>query len=198
MIEKDHSIMERLFVQYLEKKKIGRKNFNESSNSTRLQHENSDQINENDEIDQFYSTEFKLRKRKFEPEINFISQHFRTGYSSKRHKNRPVELVLSQVSTTESMQRSKIVRQAESSSDVCVICCGDLNDNGRKGQVTGENTLKLQHCGHSYHSSCIFRWQQENNSCPLCRTSLSSEVTEDKETGRDEMPEVTTETTGSD
>ena len=84
MIEKDHSIMERLFVQYLEKKKIGRKNFNESANSTRLQNENSDQINENDEIDQFYSTEFKLRKRKFEPEINFISQHFRTGYSSKR------------------------------------------------------------------------------------------------------------------
>ena len=96
------------------------------------------------------------------------------------------------------MQRSKIVRLAESSNEVCVICCGDLNEKGRECHVTGENTVRLQHCGHSYHSSCIVRWQQEKNSCPLCRTSLSSEVTEEKEIGSGETPEVTTETTGSD
>ncbi len=27
-------------------------------------------------------------------------------------------------------------------------------------------------CNHHFHSSCMFKWTQENNKCPLCRNSL--------------------------
>ena len=72
MIENDHSVMEGLFVQYLEKKKLGK-------------------IRENIKTEDYKCLDYlenqSIRKRKFEPEINFVSQHFLTGYSSKRYSN---------------------------------------------------------------------------------------------------------------
>ncbi|KAG8367339.1 hypothetical protein BUALT_Bualt16G0061900 [Buddleja alternifolia] len=32
--------------------------------------------------------------------------------------------------------------------------------------------VKQVHCGHVFHTNCIFRWLCLHNSCPLCRTKV--------------------------
>lgn len=32
------------------------------------------------------------------------------------------------------------------------------------------------HCKHSYHSECIKQWLQKNNTCPYCRSAVSTQT----------------------
>jgi len=34
----------------------------------------------------------------------------------------------------------------------------------------------LDECGHRFHSECIFKWLDENNSCPICRHPILPSV----------------------
>ena len=43
----------------------------------------------------------------------------------------------------------------------CSICLEQIND-------THDETKKL-HCGHYYHTECIEKWFDENDTCPYCR-----------------------------
>ena len=63
MLEKEATVMELLFEQYLENRKLG------DLSAHGLKKKEKTEI---------------VRKRKFEPE-NFISQHFRAGYRPKRY-----------------------------------------------------------------------------------------------------------------
>lgn len=51
----------------------------------------------------------------------------------------------------------------------CCICylCLHPNDN-----------YCLLTCHHSFHSSCILKWSQIHNSCPLCKSILYEEKEE--------------------
>ncbi|CAK9319386.1 unnamed protein product [Citrullus colocynthis] len=48
----------------------------------------------------------------------------------------------------------------EEMGDECSVCYEDLH---------GEKELTRIPCGHAYHKSCILKWLNINNSCPLCR-----------------------------
>ena len=47
----------------------------------------------------------------------------------------------------------------------CPVCCEELPKCG-KNVVTSE-------CGHKFHYSCLFRWNIDNTSCPMCRTDFT-------------------------
>ena len=49
-----------------------------------------------------------------------------------------------------------------STSDNCSICINALGDT---------NICTLD-CGHSFHYSCVFRWNSQHQSCPMCRNQL--------------------------
>ena len=43
----------------------------------------------------------------------------------------------------------------------CPVCMLELGENPR-------NTVTTE-CGHKFHYSCLFKWNQDNTSCPMCR-----------------------------
>ncbi|KAG6603277.1 E3 ubiquitin-protein ligase-like protein, partial [Cucurbita argyrosperma subsp. sororia] len=45
----------------------------------------------------------------------------------------------------------------------CSVCCDELR---------GETEVRRLPCGHVFHKSCILKWLQLTNSCPLCRAKL--------------------------
>ena len=45
----------------------------------------------------------------------------------------------------------------------CSICLSKL------GQADETSTLK---CGHAYHATCIYKWLDQANTCPVCRASV--------------------------
>ena len=48
-------------------------------------------------------------------------------------------------------------------SDKCPICLEKL------GQ--GDDTSSLV-CGHSFHATCVYRWFDRSNTCPMCRCQV--------------------------
>ena len=43
----------------------------------------------------------------------------------------------------------------------CPVCMLEFGENPR-------NTVTTE-CGHKFHYSCLFKWNQDNTSCPMCR-----------------------------
>lgn len=48
----------------------------------------------------------------------------------------------------------------------CSICQEPIEE--------GQRTLVVERCQHGFHEQCIEPWRQQNNSCPNCRTPISS------------------------
>ena len=46
----------------------------------------------------------------------------------------------------------------------CPVCMVEF-DKGSRNTVTTE-------CGHKFHYSCLFKWNQDNTNCPMCRTDF--------------------------
>jgi hypothetical protein len=46
----------------------------------------------------------------------------------------------------------------------CSICLEYINSDDLKQKTV---------CQHTFHASCLSRWTQANNSCPLCRTRFA-------------------------
>uniref|UniRef100_T1ISL9 RING-type domain-containing protein n=1 Tax=Strigamia maritima TaxID=126957 RepID=T1ISL9_STRMM len=55
--------------------------------------------------------------------------------------------------------------------NVCAICLGELN-------FCFLLVTKLP-CKHKFHRSCIYTWLSHNNTCPICRMTLSPPSTSD-------------------
>ena len=51
-------------------------------------------------------------------------------------------------------------------SETCSICL----DSNFVDSTTHEKRKFITKCNHLYHHDCIYRWAQQNNSCPTCRT----------------------------
>ena len=47
----------------------------------------------------------------------------------------------------------------------CSICLDSLEEN---------NIITLLNCNHQFHESCLKQWTINNNTCPLCRTVVTS------------------------
>lgn len=45
--------------------------------------------------------------------------------------------------------------------ELCIECESDHNGGN-------ECLIALGECGHSFHSHCIFKWNQKRPTCPLC------------------------------
>ncbi|KGN60202.1 RING-H2 finger protein ATL66 [Cucumis sativus] len=50
----------------------------------------------------------------------------------------------------------------------CCVCYEDLNCEREEEK---EEATRIP-CGHVYHKSCILKWLNVNNSCPLCRSEF--------------------------
>ncbi|NBS67971.1 RING-H2 finger protein [bacterium] len=50
----------------------------------------------------------------------------------------------------------------------CPVCLDKLG--------TSDDTAKLQ-CGHSFHSTCIYKWLERDSRCPMCRTDTKEKQT---------------------
>ncbi|KGN43349.1 uncharacterized protein LOC101214496 [Cucumis sativus] len=55
----------------------------------------------------------------------------------------------------------------------CSICLDELSCEKRE-------VMRIP-CGHVYHESCIFKWLENHNSCPLCRKPLHHDDEDDEE-----------------
>jgi hypothetical protein len=55
--------------------------------------------------------------------------------------------------------------EESSQNDFCSICLNELSENR---YILG--------CAHHFHENCIFRWLEENNSCPICRSVVDDSV----------------------
>jgi hypothetical protein len=49
----------------------------------------------------------------------------------------------------------------------CVVCCTTVN---------GRYNVRKLRCGHAFHPSCIDRWLDSHDNCPLCRATVVPEV----------------------
>lgn len=85
----------------------------------------------------------------------------------KHLQNNPIERVDYTAllnSLQESIQKLTFEnRKIESSmeqEDICCIC------------LSGEDLIPNEKCGHKFHTECLVKWLQDNNSCPVCRTRL--------------------------
>lgn len=69
--------------------------------------------------------------------------------------------------------------EEEKEEETCCICYDNLCENTKNTQLQ---------CGHKYHTGCILKWLNKNNSCPYCRYEVKEiEKREDKI----RLPEVT-------
>lgn len=41
--------------------------------------------------------------------------------------------------------------------------------------ISAEDSMLYLHCGHIFHQSCLSRWIEERNTCPHCRTSITTQ-----------------------
>jgi len=96
----------------------------------------------------------------------FISHFFHRGCTGFDRHRKPATS-LSPVVSSPPLQ-SKIVKFDDVADDLCVICCLGFDEN------PADVCLTLTSCQHTYHKGCIIRWKEENNSCPMCRTTISS------------------------
>ncbi|KAG8379113.1 hypothetical protein BUALT_Bualt07G0054300 [Buddleja alternifolia] len=48
-------------------------------------------------------------------------------------------------------------------SEICIVCQDDLCQE--------DATIGVLDCGHEYHATCIGKWLQEKNICPLCKAT---------------------------
>ena len=51
-------------------------------------------------------------------------------------------------------------------SETCSICL----DSNFVDSTTHDKRKFITKCNHVFHHDCIYRWAQQNNSCPTCRT----------------------------
>lgn len=51
-------------------------------------------------------------------------------------------------------------------SETCSICL----ESNFVNSTTHDKRKFITKCNHVYHHDCIYRWAQQNNSCPTCRT----------------------------
>jgi hypothetical protein len=56
-----------------------------------------------------------------------------------------------------------------SDSNNCSICLSSLNNNNNNNN----NNIVLP-CSHVFHNDCINKWNNNNNTCPLCRANIKS------------------------
>lgn len=61
----------------------------------------------------------------------------------------------------------------EDSTEECPICMCEMSNK------------KTTSCGHSFCKSCITKWCENNNECPLCRKDIKNEIIKNLDTNLD-------------
>ena len=90
--------------------------------------------------------------RRIEAILNFINGH--TGIHSGV-----------QPATQTQIDQLQTVPESEVGGKDCPICQEELKTEVRR-----------MPCGHMYHRECLTRWLELHNSCPVCRSSISGQV----------------------
>ena len=57
----------------------------------------------------------------------------------------------------------KFTKIVKCQKDDCIICFDDYSENNKCSEL---------YCGHTYHTSCIKKWMNYREICPLCNTKL--------------------------
>ena len=56
----------------------------------------------------------------------------------------------------------------ENSNSNCAICQDSISYDG----------VKIRHCGHDFHRSCLVNWFEINVRCPVCRHDIRDQITQ--------------------
>ncbi|KAA0033274.1 RING finger protein 165-like protein [Cucumis melo var. makuwa] len=91
------------------------------------------------------------------PELNPISTVGEEGLSPRGASESAIERVKKQ-------KLDWFSEEEEEEIGDCCVCCEEMK---RKGEE-----VRRIPCGHVYHKSCILKWLEISNSCPLCRAAL--------------------------
>jgi hypothetical protein len=66
------------------------------------------------------------------------------------------------IPTAEQIRRA--IESIETATSNCAICQDSISSDG----------VKIRHCGHVYHRSCLLSWFSMNVRCPVCRHDIRS------------------------
>lgn len=66
-------------------------------------------------------------------------------------------------------------RDGRAEGNDCVVCLGQLQQ--------GEMVAKIESCSHLFHEMCIDRWLRLHKTCPICRSRVDQEATEESMIG---------------
>ncbi|XP_052297325.1 E3 ubiquitin-protein ligase RZF1-like [Citrus sinensis] len=58
--------------------------------------------------------------------------------------------------------------------DTCAVCLEELMEKEENKGEEEEEVIPMP-CHHNFHASCISRWLEEQNSCPMCRREIRYE-----------------------
>ncbi|KAF2450518.1 RING/U-box [Karstenula rhodostoma CBS 690.94] len=91
-----------------------------------------------------------------------------------------------QISLEQLEAASKYLTSAPEDNE-CAICITELVAADNKAEDNLETShqtstaIRLDTCGHVFHSGCILEWMKESNTCPFCRRKVCEEHTKEME-----------------
>ena len=66
------------------------------------------------------------------------------------------------------LNKNSTLSVANNFEEKCTICLEKYKEN---------DIIRNLNCSHSFHQSCLDKWLETNQKCPMCRTSLSTDST---------------------
>mmetsp|Transcript_21404 Transcript_21404/g.31267 ORF Transcript_21404/g.31267 Transcript_21404/m.31267 type:complete len:87 (+) Transcript_21404:2-262(+) len=77
---------------------------------------------------------------------------------------------LDEISKTLSPKDFMTQKSVDAHDSKCPICLGGFDPTESSHQLR-----RLDHCGHTFHSSCLQTWLATKTNCPVCKHSLSAD-----------------------
>ncbi|XAR57403.1 hypothetical protein NMG60_11025535 [Bertholletia excelsa] len=88
------------------------------------------------------------------------------GFYSPTEQRRGLEESIIQSIPVLKFRKGENGELGERSFNQCAVCLNDFQQE--------ENLRAIPNCSHLFHIDCIDVWLQQNENCPLCRTSIST------------------------
>lgn len=87
------------------------------------------------------------------------------------NNNRPAGLTTEQIADNSTVMTYAATDDTDNqpSSSICSICTLEYEPQ--------QQIRSLDHCDHTFHTSCIDRWLSDHNTCPLCRANVIPSAT---------------------
>eukprot|EP00658_Telonema_sp_P-2_P009843 TRINITY_DN13667_c0_g1_i1.p1 TRINITY_DN13667_c0_g1~~TRINITY_DN13667_c0_g1_i1.p1 ORF type:complete len:174 (+),score=30.06 TRINITY_DN13667_c0_g1_i1:146-667(+) len=76
-------------------------------------------------------------------------------------------------------RQASVESVANDTSETCTICL-------RAERPESQDMLRIKACRHEFHTECLAQWMQQSTMCPLCRSPLKGDISEQDRRSLDE------------